>query len=617
MSKHKASLETSVSPRQRLSILLWLVTLAVAFSGIVAINLVEKHTQKHIDAHLRLVLDGAATMLDYAFKTSARQGLSLAEDPILKAIIHEHGSIANGYESERLNQLLATRFATPEYLGVVVTISNDRPLLASEPALALAIGDFRFEGSPGTRGDQGDPEYSLPLNLKLRSKEKEYMGLAIRIPLSDSKDLQKQLHLWLVLDARFLFGNLLQAGRSGTTGELYLFDRQGLMLSDSRFNDHLYQIGLLQSGQEAALNLQVRDPLTNLLEGPAIIRKEHDRWPFTKAAASAIAGINDADLLGFPDYRGILVVGAWHWFSEYGFGLTHEIDHKEAYYNKRILQIVVYSLILLLFIATIAATFYFMRVAGAEAQQRASQERVKELNTQIAHVNRLATMGEMASGLAHEINQPLAAISNYTRSVLNALEDPHSFDKDKIMERLQLVEQNALRAGEVIRRIRKFVARHEIQMTPLSLKTLIQDPLATLASEIKSAKVKIAIDIPASLPLVLGDEIQLQQVLVNIIRNGLEAMSRKPAKTHELSIRGYEDASHRICLAINDTGPGILPEIQDRLFEQFNSSNPNGMGLGLAISKTIIDAHHGTIEAESQDGEGTTFVLSFPPANPS
>jgi signal transduction histidine kinase len=436
--------------------------------------------------------------------------------------------------------------------------------------------------------------------------QKEAMAIAFVLRKSNGRSL------WLFVDARALFRAVLQSGRSGTTGEIYAVDRNGLMISDSRFNTHLYEIGLLQPGQESAMRVSVRDPMINLLQNKLPPLKDRMNWPLTKMVASVVKQERSIDLGGYRDYRGVPVVGAWLWLDEFNFALTHEIDYAEAFSHVSALEIVVASLVFALFIATIIASLSSIRVTQAERLEKKSQERLKELQTQIAQVNRLATMGELATGLAHEINQPLMAVSNYARAALNELDGSNTIDHKKLRERLSSVEKNALRAGEVIRRIRKFVSRGEIQAGVVNFDQLIKYPLEILANEIKASAVKISLKVPKNLPMLWLDEIQIQQVFVNLIRNAIEAIQRAKSVKREINIEVNIDEDQYVCISIRDSGPGISAEVRERLFEQFNSSNPNGMGLGLAISRRIIEAHQGVIDVESSPENGVHFLIRIP-----
>ncbi len=563
---------------------------------------VRENAKEHVAAQINLVLEGSSKILDQAFRSAKMQVMFLASD----------SGIADNLESgkeikvtSKLESLLKSQMQSLNFLGLVITNSDNTLLYSSDLHLSSRISDFKFD-TPlrGLSNDQVN--ISQPLLLPKIDNGKEALGIAFVLRKNSGRSL------WLIVNARAIFGAVLQSGRSGTTGEIYAVDRNGLMISDSRFNTHLYGIGLLQPGQESAMRILVRDPLMNLLNNRLPAEKDRLNWPLTKMVASVIKQQRGIDLDGYRDYRGVPVVGAWIWLDEFNFGLTHEMDYAEAFSHVSALEFVVISLVLALFVATIIASLSSMRISHAEKLEKQSQERLKELQTQIAQVNRLATMGELATGLAHEINQPLMAVSNYARAALNELDTSNAIDYKKLRERLSSVEKNALRAGEVIRRIRKFVSRGEIQAGAVNFNQLIKYPLEILAHEIKISAVKISLKVPKDLPVFWLDEIQIQQVFVNLIRNAIEAMQRAKSVKREIKIEVNIDEDQYVCISIRDSGPGISAEVRERLFEQFNSSNPNGMGLGLAISRRIIEAHQGVIDVESSPENGVHFLIRIP-----
>lgn len=613
MSQILASQSAPKFRRHRPWLVLSIITSIVAIAGVIAVTLVKQHSREHIGKHLQLVLDGTAVMIDYSFQVSARQTEALAADPKVHSIFHE--AIANPHEGGTLlRQFMIDRLDGIEILGLALLSATGQVVASSEDRLALDLPKFRFEGKPPSPPGASAIKFSLPLQLTDISTRQIEMGVALSAPLhtKTSGTVVSNGSLWVILDANHLPGTFLQAGRSGTTGELYAFDRNGLMISNSRFNEQLRKIGLLAEGETASLNLSIRDPQRNLLiDGGQKGSVASDQLPLTHSIASAVRGQSGINLNGFRDYRGVPVVGAWRWLDTYGFGLVHEVDVSEAFFHVTILELVVLGLVVLLLVATIVAGVYSWRVARIEEINDKSEERVKQLNSQIAHVNRLATMGEMATGLAHEINQPLSAISNFSRALINDLDRPEAMVTEKTIQRLKRIESNALRAGEIIHRMRRFVSHREVKMQALDLRHLALDPLEALATEIHAAQIDASTDFPVNLPKVRGDEIQLQQVLVNLMRNAIEAMDQVLPANRKLVISAFT-SDENVCLSVTDSGPGILPEIRERLFEQFNTSNPQGMGLGLAISKTIIEAHHGQIQVDSSQDIGTRFLITLP-----
>jgi two-component system, LuxR family, sensor kinase FixL len=256
---------------------------------------------------------------------------------------------------------------------------------------------------------------------------------------------------------------------------------------------------------------------------------------------------------------------------------------------------------------------YFTGFVRDLTEQQQTQARLQELQSELVHVSRLSAMGEMASALAHELNQPLSAISNYvkgSRRLLAASSDPNA---TKIEGALDRAAEQAVRAGDIIRRLRNFVARDESEKRVESLSKLIEEAGALGLTGAREQGVKLRFNLDSSLDLVLADRVQIQQVLVNLFRNALEAMARSSHR--ELIATNVRAADGMIEIAISDTGHGFGNDIQPNLFQPFFTTKETGMGVGLSISRTIIEAHGGRMWAENNDAGGATFRFTLPAAS--
>jgi two-component system sensor kinase FixL len=222
-------------------------------------------------------------------------------------------------------------------------------------------------------------------------------------------------------------------------------------------------------------------------------------------------------------------------------------------------------------------------------------------------------MGEMASTLAHELNQPLAAISNYmkgSRRLLSASSDPN---KAKIENALDRAAEQAIRAGQIIRRLRDFVARGETERRIESLSKLIEEAGALGLTGAREQGVQLRFNLNPEYDLVLVDRVQIQQVLVNLFRNALEAMANSPQR--ELIASNAMVADDTIEVAVSDTGHGFHDDVKPNLFQTFFTTKETGMGVGLSISRSIIEAHGGRMWAESNASGGATFRFTLPAAS--
>lgn len=243
-------------------------------------------------------------------------------------------------------------------------------------------------------------------------------------------------------------------------------------------------------------------------------------------------------------------------------------------------------------------------------ERRRTDERLAELQAELIHVARVGALGSMASTLAHELNQPIGAITNYVEAVRDMLIEPASEDFPMIREALNEAAQDALRAGQIVSRLRDFVARGEIERTVEPLPALVNEAavLGLLAAREKEIDVSFDLD-PRASP-VLVDRVQIQQVIINLMRNACEAMRGSP--TRELTVASRKDDRGFMRVTISDTGPGIASEVADQLFTAFVSTKEDGMGLGLSICRTIVEANGGAIWMEPREGGGTIFHFTLP-----
>ncbi|MBU6376926.1 MAG: PAS domain S-box protein [Gammaproteobacteria bacterium] len=233
----------------------------------------------------------------------------------------------------------------------------------------------------------------------------------------------------------------------------------------------------------------------------------------------------------------------------------------------------------------------------------------------ITQVGRLATMGEMAAGIAHELNQPLAAIANYANAALRLLvaAGPAAGDPDgDIRLALDQISAQAQRAGEIIRRLRALVQNRETRLEAAEVNELVNEVLGFLQSNLRHGEVRVERDLDRNLPIVLLDRIQVQQILLNLIRNAIEALADCPAAERRLQVITASDGADQLRIEIRDSGPGVPAELIERIFDPFCTTKATGTGLGLAISRTIAEAHQGKLAYEPMPGGGSRFVLHLP-----
>jgi two-component system sensor kinase FixL len=243
-------------------------------------------------------------------------------------------------------------------------------------------------------------------------------------------------------------------------------------------------------------------------------------------------------------------------------------------------------------------------------EHQQTQARLSELQAELVHMSRLSAMGEMASALAHELNQPLSAISNYMRGSRRLLETSSDPNALKIESALDRAAEQAIRAGQIIRRLRNFVSRKESETRIESLSKMIEEAGALGLTGAREQGVMLHFNLDAQVDLVRADRVQIQQVLVNLFRNALDAMEKSPHR--ELIISNAPMSDDMVEIIVSDTGPGIPDAVMANLFRPFFTTKENGMGVGLSVSKTIIEAHGGQMSAERNDAGGATFRFTLP-----
>jgi len=256
---------------------------------------------------------------------------------------------------------------------------------------------------------------------------------------------------------------------------------------------------------------------------------------------------------------------------------------------------------------------YFTGFVRDLTEHQQTQARLQELQSELVHVSRLSAMGEMASALAHELNQPLAAISNYmkgSRRLLSASSDPNI---SKIESALDRAAEQAIRAGQIIRRLRDFVARGESEKRVESISKLIEEAGALGLTGAREQGVQLRFALDPMHDQVLVDRVQIQQVLVNLFRNALEAMAQSSRR--ELVASNVPVDDDMIEIEVSDTGSGIPDDVKQNLFQTFFTTKETGMGVGLSISRSIIEAHGGRMWAETNASGGATFRFTLPAAS--
>ncbi len=244
-------------------------------------------------------------------------------------------------------------------------------------------------------------------------------------------------------------------------------------------------------------------------------------------------------------------------------------------------------------------------------RQRQSETDAHRLQERLMHVSRLATVGEMASGIAHELNQPLAAIATFAHACDRLLGAPDP-EIDEVRTALRQIADQAVRAGDIIRRLRSLARTDEMVRSPADINTVIEELTELIQADARAHGVDYRCSLAPNLPQVVLDRSQIQQVVMNLLHNALEALALGQLDAREVIVSTYPTSDGDVEISVRDNGVGVNPSVANRIFDPFCSTKPTGTGLGLPISRTIVRAHGGTLEYEPNRPTGACFRVKLP-----
>jgi C4-dicarboxylate-specific signal transduction histidine kinase len=247
----------------------------------------------------------------------------------------------------------------------------------------------------------------------------------------------------------------------------------------------------------------------------------------------------------------------------------------------------------------------------AEEELRASEQRLLDAQKELAHVNRVTTMGQLTASIAHEVNQPLAGVIANAEACLRWL-DRETPDLDAARRSVEWIVDDGNRASAVIRRVRALANKTDLEKMPLDVNDVVRETIALVQRELISHRVSLQMELAPALPMILGDRVQLLQVIINLVMNGIEAMQAVSDRPRELVIRSRQDETHQVFVSVTDCGVGISAENADRLFNAFFTTKAGGMGMGLSICRSIVEAHGGRMSAANNVGPGASFQFTLP-----
>jgi len=259
-----------------------------------------------------------------------------------------------------------------------------------------------------------------------------------------------------------------------------------------------------------------------------------------------------------------------------------------------------------------AGEIAFVGIIRDITERQQTQRRMAELQAELAHVARLSAMGEMASTLAHELNQPLTAVANYVQSARHMLTMPDRFGTERIAQVLDKATEQTIRAGQIIRRLRDFIRKGETDRVAADINQVVREASALSLVGAREQGIDVRLELAGGLATVMIDQVQIQQVLLNLIRNAVEALQRVPGP--RLTIATRTAGRDVVAVSVADTGPGLAPEVAERLFQPFVTTKDNGTGIGLSISRSIVEAHGGQLAARPGPETGVIFEFTLPVA---
>lgn len=504
--------------------------------------------------------------------------------------------------ASRLQRILAPYMREHRYLAYKVFGANLLQIVPSADGVEDRISDEEREtirSASRGRFSRSNPYLLRSPLLSLDAGQVPRVVIAVAIPVRDSSE-HIIATLAFYLDPASGLTSMTQLGRIGQSGEIYAVDREGRMITQSRFDESLYRAGIIPSPKLGISLIELRNPGGDMTKGfkPKVPRQA---MPLTRAAQGLVAGTSGMDLDGYRDYRGVEVVGAWRWDEELGFGLNAELDTREAYQSWNMIRNLTWGLIGIITLGGVVILFFYR----AEAKAR-----------QISYANERANLArkELLAVVSHDLKNPLTSILMTDDLLLKTL------PPGEVMERRRKLLETMKLSGEQMRRLiddlslsaKLEVGKLVIQPCPVKTEHVIEDVLKMFAPFASEQHIALKSEVDSDLSELWCDSERVLQVFSNLIGNAMKFTPRGGVIV--LRARNQETSVH---FSIEDNGPGIAPGEVPHVFEKYwqaKGTGRKGMGLGLSIVKEIVEAHGGKVWVTSELGRGTAFSFSIPTA---
>ncbi len=401
------------------------------------------------------------------------------------------------------------------------------------------------------------------------------------------------------------FAAIFARGRSGISGETYAFDRDGNMLSESRFTDKYREIGLLASGEISSLNIEIKYPGRNLLKQRGVFGRQS--WPLTKMALSATQGNSDISLAPYPDYRGVPVVGVWAWNESLGFGIATEMDEEEAYESLNISKSAVrfFAFVVLVLLGVL---FILQQKSHRITEQQKKALRAAKVKAEAANRAKM----EFLSAMSHDLRTPLNAVIGFSQLLAQGIAKQKDYKTY-----LGYIVRSSAHLQSLLNEVLEFakldIGELSFSITKCSPESIVTDSLSMVKGLAETNKIAIFVDSEFDdMPLVWADNTRACQVLVNFLTNAIK-YNRVEGQVH---ITVNHEGGH-LQFAVRDTGAGIARQKMKSLWEPFNRVGAEktaieGSGIGLAFAKALVEGLAGKIGAESTEGVGSCFWFTLP-----